>query len=84
MLLPRVGLVTKQEKLYCRDAVKNGRWNNRKRTVENYKTNARKEGRIWSWPEEKLPISGQDMASLCGQGLSPPPPRLFFFYPDPL
>lgn len=26
-----------------------------KRTVENYKTNAREEGRIWSWPEEKMP-----------------------------
>lgn len=26
-----------------------------KRTVENYKTNAKEEGRIWSWPEDKMP-----------------------------
>lgn len=68
-----------------------------KKTIENYKTNAREEGGVWRQPEEhygrtevgfpmqslvcpmRCPAaSGQDGASLSGQGLSHA-----FFCPDP-
>lgn len=44
-----------------------------KRTTESYKTNAREEGRIWSWPEEQMPEweQGFPMQSLvCPRALS--------------